>query len=742
MCCIKKSAYIINLFILINVTLVAQESEILKDTCSIPYLSDEIIIDSELKEEAWMNALILEAAYETFPSENKLSDIKTKALFFYNERYLYVGICAFDPHPEDIRARFNDRDRLMNDDHVILYFDTFNDERRAYSIQCNPFGIQGDDIRLPDNSSVAWEAIFESKARITSWGYIIEMAIPFNQIRFQRSKKDQIWGINIKRIYPREQNYVIDAVPIDRNNDSMISQFIKIKGFKEANPGKDLEFVPSVIAAKTDFRPEFPEGAKINQSKDLEAGISAKWGITPNLTLNATLNPDFSHVEADAYQLDINQPFVLFYPERRPFFQEGADYFRTLKNVLYTRVMREPVWGVKLTGKEEKNTIGVYSIQDELTNFIFPGSQGSSSYSLKENNLSTILRYKRDFGRNYTLGLMATDREGREYYNRMMSIDGDIRITNSDRIQVQFMGSSTKYSDSVAILNNQDKEKFNDHFFAFEYDHNGRNWGWWLDFDDAGPGFRADLGFIPMVGFRNVEGGLNYTWYGKPGSWWTRFNLNSEINYYEDYYRNPFRKNASLALSYSGPQQSMIRFTANKGRHLYNRKEFDLLSFNLVGRINLTADIRLLMFSTFGQHIDYTHTQAANRFQISSVLGFNIGKHLQMNIDHNYEKMNVNAGRLYTANISRITTIYQFSARMFFRAVLHYVDYNYNESNYSNEIDPLDKRIFSQLLFSYKINPYTVFLLGYSDNYRSGYQYNMTQADNTIFVKLSYALVM
>ena len=337
---------------------------------------------------------------------------------------------------------------------------------------------------------------------------------------------------------------------------------------------------------------------------------------------------------------------------------------------------------------------------------------------------------------------MATDRESKDYYNRLLSIDGDIRITNSDRIQIQVMSSATQYSDSIVGEFEQEEGKIIDHFFAFEYDHNGRNWGWWLDFDDAGPGFRADLGFIPMVGFRNVEGGLNYTWYGKPGSWWTRFNLNSEFNYYEDYNRNPFLKNGSLTLSYSGPKQSNFRLTANRGRHLYNQKEFDLLSFNSNLGINLTGDIRLILSSTFGQHIDYTHTQPANRFRITPMLRLNIGKHLQMNLDHNYEKLNVEAGKLYTANISRVTTIYQFSSKIFLRAVLHYVDYNYNISNYTNKTDPLDKRIFSQLLFSYKINPFTVFILGYSDNYRAGYEYNMTQANSTIFAKLSYAWIM
>lgn len=342
---IKKSTHIFFLFFLISLRLVAQQSEILKDTCIAPYYSGDMQIDGILKEEAWLHALVLEIAYETYPAENEPSPIKTEVLLFYDKNQLYVGFRAYDPKPDAIRARFHDRDRIWDDDYVTLFLDTFNDERRAFAIQCNPLGVQADDIRMPDRLAVGWDVIFKSEGRLTEWGYIVEMAIPFNQLRFQRTMEDQIWGINFMRSYPRDLHYRMDAVPLDRNNDSMIAQFIMIKGFKGVKPGKDLEFVPSLIGARTDSRPEFPVGEMKNQSKDFQAGISAKWGFTPNLTLNGTINPDFSHVEADAYQLDINQPFALYYPERRPFFLEGADYFRTLKNIVYTRVMRDPIWG-------------------------------------------------------------------------------------------------------------------------------------------------------------------------------------------------------------------------------------------------------------------------------------------------------------------------------------------------------------------------------------------------------------
>jgi hypothetical protein len=203
--------------------------------------------------------------------------------------------------------------------------------------------------------------------------------------------------------------------PRDRSNNCYMCQALKIKGFEGASPGRNIEINPTLIGARTDHRPDFPGGDFEKRDQDAEAGLTARWGMTPNLTLSLTANPDFSQVEADAMQLDINQPFALFFPERRPFFTEGTDFFGALKNIIYTRTIRDPSWGIKLTGKEGNHTIGAYALRDGVTNFIFPGSQGSSSASLDRSNMSSVFRYKLDLGSRYTVGLIATDREGKGF---------------------------------------------------------------------------------------------------------------------------------------------------------------------------------------------------------------------------------------------------------------------------------------------------------------------------------------
>jgi hypothetical protein len=732
-------------FVLAQNTAIPSSNEIgsVENPYIIPQNSDKISIDGKLNESAWQDAVKIKLQYETWPGENVAAPVKTETLLFFSNSHLYVAFKAYDPEPESIRANFTERDQIWYDDYVVLFVDTFNDERRAFVIMSNPLGVQADDIAsINIEQTTSWDAIYESVGNITDWGYEVEMAIPFNQLRFQRSNGDQVWGINLRRMRPRSVFTHIDAVSFDLNNDSQIAQFMKIRGFEGATPGKNIEFVPTLTGVRTDERSELPNGNFKTLNEEIEAGLSASWGLTANIIANGTINPDFSQVEADAYQLDINEPFALHYSEKRPFFTEGSDYFSTLKSVVYTRTLRDPQWGIKLTGKEKGHTIGAYFVKDEITNLIFPGSQSSASTTIKDENTSTILRYKKDIGANYTIGLMATDREGKDYYNRLVGFDSNLRITNSDRIQIQVLGSSTKYPNETSKEFDQQRDKFNDHFIAFEYDHEARNWGWWLDYDNVGNGFRADMGFIPMVGFRNVEGGINYRWIAEPGKWWSNLGIYNQMNYYENQSGDLLRKNASIMFNYQGIMRSHSHFQIYLKQEVYNAKKFDLTYFSSCFGFFPNGNINFHTHLLFGDRIDYANTRIGKRFRIDPEIGINLGKHLRLDVGHAYEYMSVNSVQLYTANISQLSAVYHFNVRTFFRSIFQYVNYDYNVNNYTYDQNPEFKQLFTQLLFSYKINPFTVFFLGYSDNYFGNQDYNLTQSDRTVFMKLSYAWVM
>ncbi len=712
------------------------------DPYIVPKTETEIAVDAVLDEAAWQKALVLELKFEVRPGENVTPPVRTEVLLIYNTKNFYAAFRCYDHDPSAIRAHLRDRDTLGGDDWIALILDTFNDERRSFDFIVTAQGVQFDEIETQNSEDNGWDTIWESSSKITDWGYAVEIAIPFSSFRFQRKDGPQIWGFDAVRRYPREHAYHIGLFPRDRSNNCYLCQAVKIKGFDSASPGRNIEFDPTVIAFRSDNRPDFPHGNLEKQRQEAELGLTARWGITPNLTSNFTLNPDFSQVEADAQQLDINEPFALFYPERRPFFTEGADFFAALENIIYTRTMRDPSWGLKLTGKEGANTIGAYVLRDEITNLIFPGSQGSRSTSLDIANHSSVLRYKRDFGSRYTAGLLATDREAKNYFNRVFGFDLDFRFTPTNQIQLLVLGSSTRYPDNVTNNFDQPPGNLSDQLISFEYDHYTRTWGWWADYEEADSNFRADLGYYPRVGYRNVEGGLFRTWIAKPGSWWSQFRVGSELNYFEESDGKLLNKRASLWFSYSGTMQSYLNTTGRKTREAYNYREFDLTYFQIEAGFWPTSNLQLSAYTIFGDQIDYANTRLGNRFRINPWLSYNLGKHLRLSFDHNYEQMIVHDARLYTANLSQLTAVYQFNVRTFFRTILQYVDYDYNPDNYTFNIASADRRFFTQLLFSYKFNPRTVLFLGYSDNYNGSQDFGLTQSNRTFFIKLGYAWVL
>ncbi len=707
----------------------------------VPKTESEIQIDAVLDEEAWEHALLMELNYEVQPGENVPPPVRTEVLLVYDNSQLYAAFRCYDPEPSSIRAHLSDRDHIGGDDCVGIVLDTFNDERRCYNLLANPFGVQSDFIEAESGGSISWDGIWDSAGRIYDWGFAVEMAIPFNQLRFQRTDVPQTWSFDAVRTYPRGMYHQIGSFPRDRSNNCYLCQALKIKGFEGVSPGHNLEITPTFTGVRTDERSSFPDGRFEKAHQDFEPGLTAKWGLTPNIMLSGTLNPDFSQVEADAFQLDINRPFALYYPERRPFFTEGADFFSTLKSAIYTRTMRDPAWGLKLTGKEGPNTIGAYVVRDDITNLIFPGSQGSRATSLAIKSTASVLRYKRDIGSRYTLGGFFTDREGSGYFNRMLGFDCDLRITPTDQIQVQLLGSQTAYPDEVSQEFGQPAGDFSDEFIAFEYDHDSRNVYWWLDYDEVGSQFRADLGFIPMVGYRNVEGGLFFTRYADQGKWWSRMCAGTELNFYEDEDGGLLDKGGSLWFLYEGELQSSVYLRAYKFRETYNDAKFDMTYYYAEGGLRPSRNLRFYLGSSFGDRIDYANTRPGERILLNPYVEYNLNKHLLLELGHTFERLWVDEGRLYTANISRLIAVYQFNVRAFFRSIVQHVEYRYDTDHYTFAVDPIYRHFATQHLFSYKINPRTVFFLGYSDGYYGDASVTLSQNERTIFTKISYAWV-
>jgi hypothetical protein len=705
----------------------------------VPRVNSDVRVDGVLDEGLWRQALAMELKYEVDPGENIPALVRTELLLCYDENNLYAGITCYDPDPSLVRARICDRDNIGGDDWVGINLDTFNDEQRSFLFLCNPFGIQSDDIESAEGGGT-WDAIWISNGRVTDRGYVVEMAIPFSSLRFQRTAGDQIWGIDAIRSYPRDVDHRLGLIRRDRSNNCYWCQFDKLIGFAGATPGENIEIDPTVSGTYAQERGG--DGRFEESSSELNPGVTARWGFTPNLTLNVTANPDFSQVEADAAELDINTQFAIYYPEKRPFFLEGSDFFSTRFDAVHTRTIADPNWGIKLTGKEGAHTIGFFSAQDDITNMLFPSSEGSDDTSLDRENLSTAVRYRRDIGRASTFGVLVTDRECDGYFNRLGGVDGSLRISKRDRIRFQALGSTTDYPDSISDAYGQPYDAFKGYATDIYYFHETRSLDWYMVHQRAHPDFRADLGFMTMVDYRYTEAGWGYTWQHDPGHWWHMLNVGSGYEYEDDFDGDLLHKCGIFWFNYAGPIQSYFNMNGAYGKERYDGVEFDAWGVWVDVSMTPSGDFSFYIGSEYGTRIDYDHTRRGMQFEVYPEIEYRLGKHLVLDIEHAYEHLDVDDGRLYTANVSQLKAVYQFNKRMFFRVITQYVHYDRQVDLYEDEdTNSVEQSVFNQLLFSYKLNPQTVFYLGYSDNFEGDQDVDVRQTDRAVFAKIGYAWV-
>jgi len=727
--------------LLTNLAFSAKEIKVEGKIFDIPKTDLKININGVLDEKAWEDALKFNLDIEVMPAENVPAPVDTECYLIYDTNHLYVGCRAFDPEPEKIRAYLSDRDEAWQDDSIGLIIDTFNDQTRAFGFFVNPLGIQGDEIMSNGGSQedMSWDAIWDSAGQITDFGYVVEIAIPFRALQFQPSKEEQIWGFAPVRNYPRSRRHQISSFPLDRNEQCILCQLPKIRGFSGAEPGRNIELDPTLVGLYSDARDDFPEGPMKKQESFGNVGISGRWGFTNNMTLSAALNPDFSQVEADVAQLDINKQFALYYPEKRPFFLEGQDFFETPVQALYTRSIADPDWGVKISGKEGKNAIGFFSAQDQLTNLIFPGAQGSRSGFLSQHSFSNVLRYRRDVGGGSTLGLLMTDREGNSYHNRLAGLDGLIRLNKSDAVTFQFLGSQTSYPDSLAKDFNQDTGELYGYAAHVEISRQKKNYLVFGSYEDFSPEFRADLGFVPQVDFRNFEVGGGYLYVPTENSFFSQINVIGNYDQTNDHQGGLLERELEANVSLSGPLQSNFTTVVGVRKKVFKQEPFSQFFNHIMLSIRPTGNIQGNITISHGDEIDYTHVRAGKYLQISPRFNWNLGTHVNLNFSYLYQWLKIEGEKLFLAQLPQMHFIYHFNRQAFLRAILQYRNIDRNLDLYENEVQSKTQTLFSQLLFSYKLNPRTVLFLGYSDNYLGFYDLSLTQTDRTFFLKIGYA---
>ena len=714
-----------------------------------------IDVDGVLDEAAWAAAPVIPLPFEWQPGDNVPAPVKTECLVTYDLHNLYVGFRCFDPEPRKIRAHLMDRDdtdTLILDDHISFMVDAFNDERRAFQFRVNPMGVQADAnfSELEGYEDFSWDAIWAAAAKITDWGYAIEVAIPLGQLRFRKSDGPQTWGFEAERSWPRDTRHRMTSHVRLRNVNCILCEFNKLTGFEGITPGQNIELNPTFTAGRTDAMDpaEYPDGSLERGKADYEPGLTAKWGITPNLILNATANPDFSQVEADVAQLEINRRFALFYPEKRPFFLEGADFFLTPVQAVFTRTVADPLWGTKLTGKTGRTAMGFFAAQDEMTNLIFPSNQGSRQGSLDQHAFGGVFRLRQDVGRMSTLGVLYTGRAGSDYFNHVAGADGFIRLDQKNSVVFQVLHSETDYPGDIALSYGQNEARFGGNAVNLQFFHNSRRWIAQAFYEDLSPGFRADYGFVPRVDIRHGQAVVFHQIWGKPGSWFNYIRLGAVGELAYDHDGNLTDRGLTLGGTYQGNLESQLNIYANFVRTFYDGRYFDQAYGTLSFRIRPFSGSEVGVQGTAGDSIDYANSRLADVFAAGPYASLSLFRHLNVVVNHSYERLSLGGDTIYTANLSQAKLVWNFSVRSFFRTIVQYRDLRQNPAMYPPLVDSRTKALFTQFLFSYKLNPRTVLFLGYSDNSMGGVfdswlgpsRVGITRTDRTFFLKIGYAL--
>ena len=511
---------------------------------TVPRFDKPPVIDGKLDDPVWQNAVVLKDFYQIDPGDNVAPSKPTEVLLGYDSKTLYIAFKAYD-EPDKIRATVAKRDNIFQDDYVGFFLDTFNDKRKAFEMFFNPLGIQGDGI-LTEGSGEDFsvDVLMESKGTVNELGFFVEIAIPFKSIRYEAGK-GKLWGAHFFRRIKRFENELDSWMPFSRSVSSNLSQAGHLTGLEGIAGERTLEIIPSLTLSQDGkfvrsfgVFPNTPAAATdpgriVNQPIHFDPGLTAKFIPSPAITLDLAINPDFAQVEADQIVVTANQRFPIFFPEKRPFFLEGIEIFRTPVTTVHTRAIVDPDLAVKTTGKIGRNSFGLMLASDNGPG-TFVGDERLSSNNfrfLDKNAYVGVLRLKRDVGKENSIGLLATTYNFVEKHNQLVSVDGRFRFDKSTTFNFQVIGTNSRnfffnphdpcgYNDpplpqcrpaGLYTVNEGTRYRNANGFgYSTAYVMSGRNWGYEFGGEGFTSDYRADVGFFQRTNSNFTYGIVRY----------------------------------------------------------------------------------------------------------------------------------------------------------------------------------------------------------------------------------------
>ncbi len=679
---------------------------------------------------------------------------QTDVYVAYDSRHIYVGIHARYSDPKLIRANRAQRDQIGRDDTVSILFDPFRDQQRAYVFSVNGYGVQGDSLLSggggrggggpgggggmmggggggmmggggggsggPGDSS--WNALFSSAGMLVADGWTAELAIPFKSLRYpaQQDNTHQ-WGFQIQRDIESKNESIVWA-PVLRGTASFLGQMGTLEGLRGLSTSRNLELMPTFTAVRTETL-NTGSGA-VTREQQPDAGINVKYGLTSNLTLDFALNPDFSQIESDRQQIQVNQRFPLFYSEQRPFFLEGQEIFSVggPATFIHTRTIVDPKVGAKFSGKTGRTTLGVLVANDEAPGQVSDPDDPAYGQTAR----FVIGRARYDVYSESSIGAIVTDREFLDRYSRVGGLDGRFRIGPTHRLNVLAVFSDHKDAAGVRRTG---------HIYHVSFSREGRGLGYSMSTSGIDPDFRTDVGFVRRTDVRSTSGEASYRWYPagrRIVTWGPRLSYGRTYDYAGVLHdadlsggvNVQFARNISLNASY------------NRDMERYLGVDFRKTRVSISGHVNASRTFTFGAYYNAGDQIRYVAdpflgSSASLNANVSLRLFSRLGSQMSFNTSQFFMPT---GEELYSVRIFRASTTLQVTDRLTVRNIIEHNAY--------------DGTLGANILATYRVNAGTVLFVGYDDRYRQEDRINhalfpttdLRRTNRAFFLKLQYLL--
>jgi hypothetical protein len=753
---------------------------------SVPLLEQPPIIDGRLDDDVWESAAVFKDFYQTYPGDNIPPSKPTEVLLGYDSKVLYIAFHAYD-EPDKVRATVAKRDDIFNDDYVGVLLDTFNDQRRAYELFFNPFGVQADGIFTEGkDEDFSVDIVMESKGQLTEDGYVVEVAIPFKSLRYEAGK-GALWGVQFQRVIKRFNDETDSWMPLSRDRTGLLNQAGHLTGLEGISTERTLEIIPSLTLSETGKRvatmppavlnadPALLDlGRFVNEPVKFDPGLTLKYGIDPRVTLDFALNPDFAQVEADETVVTANQRFPIFFEEKRPFFLEGIDIFQTPLQAVHTRAIIDPDYAAKLTGKVGSNTFGLLVASDNAPGD-FRGDERLNPDNFRflgKNAYLGILRLKRDVGKESSIGLIATTYSFIEKHNHLGGFDGQFRLNPKTVFSFQLLGTTSRRFFFDPKRAQSTYRTGNGFAYYWNYDKGGRHLTYNLSGSGRTQDYRADLGFTQrrntnredfilrynsepkpdakLVSWRYFyNAGTNFDWQGRMQSW----NNTSQ-------FRVNLKRQTALNFGYTNGYERLFEtefgavgtFRGNDSERSTSRHSVIFYGETTPSKQFSTAFAVSYIWNSFdfdgGAGLRFPRVSPAAVIDQDALLDPGAGRELRASVNITYQPIGAlrcdfdytkdrlvrNDTRLvaFDDNIYALRSTYQFTRFTFARARIDY--------------DTLDANLRGQFLLGWTPNPGTSFFVGYNDDLnRNGFNPFTAQLEpgfrrngRTFFIKMSY----